>query len=83
MLQHRWKLELERLMTGQETLVLLGPVSAMAGRTRGLFRDHILLKADDRTHLSHALRTSVACLEEEYRTAGLKFVVDVDPVDMF
>ena len=80
---HRWKLELERFMTGQATLVMLGPVTAMAGRTRGLYRDHILLKADDCTHLSSAVRTSVACLEEEYRKARLKFIVDVDPVDMF
>ena len=80
---HRWKLELERFMTGQETLMMLGPVSAMAGRTRGLHRDHILLKADDCTHLSCAVRTTVACLEEEYRKARLKFIVDVDPVDMF
>ncbi len=78
-----WSMHLEQAKNGQGAIMMLGPVPAIAGRTRGLYRDHILLKGNDRTGLRQAVRDSVEHLEHKYRKGRLKFIVDVDPVDMF
>jgi primosomal protein N' (replication factor Y) len=78
----QWRKSLELSIQGQATLMMLGPVPAMGGRPRGHHRHQILVKGADRPLLCRGIRESVEKLEREYRKGQIKFVVDVDPVEM-
>jgi primosomal protein N' (replication factor Y) len=77
-----WKRTLERSLGGQETVTILGPVSSTGGRRRGRYRYQILVKGTDQVLLCRWVQQSVQKMEEEYRRGGIKFIVDVDPVEM-
>jgi primosomal protein N' (replication factor Y) len=67
---------------GPESIMLLGPVPSISGRPAGHHRYHILAKGLDRRALLEAVRQSVLTMEGQYKRGQLKFVIDVDPLDM-
>jgi primosomal protein N' (replication factor Y) len=78
----QWRKNLEQSIGGQEPVMILGPVPAMSGRPKGHHRHQMLVKAADRTLLCRGIRESVERMEREYRKGPIKFIVDVDPVEM-
>lgn len=78
----QWRTNLEQSISGQESVMILGPVPAMGGRPTGHYRHQILVKGADRTLLCRGIRDSVKRMERDYRKGRIKFVVDMDPVEM-
>jgi primosomal protein N' (replication factor Y) len=77
-----WKRALEQLPDGQDAIIVLGPVSTTGGRPKGRHRYQLLVKGADRTLLCRLVHQSVKKMERTYRTGGIKFIVDMDPVEM-
>lgn len=78
----QWRRGVEESAGGSHLLMMLGPVPSLGGRPKGYQRYHILAKGHDRDLLLDAVRASVQAMERAYKRGQLKFVVDVDPVDM-
>jgi primosomal protein N' (replication factor Y) len=77
-----WRTWLEQWNAGEHAIAILGPVPALGGRARGYHRCHMLVKGADRLMLRRAVRESVDHMESRYPSRQVKFIVDVDPVDM-
>ena len=77
-----WRKRLEQLSVNQEPILILGPVPTMGRRPNRFHRYQLLVKGTDRTLLCRRLHESVERMEREYRKGRIKFVVDVDPVEM-
>jgi primosomal protein N' (replication factor Y) (superfamily II helicase) len=77
-----WRKVFERVLGKQEPLMILGPVPAMGGRPAGQHRQQILVKGADRRLLCRSIHESVQGMEREYQKRRIKFVVDMDPVEM-
>ncbi len=77
-----WKSRLEGSLDGTASIALLGPVPAMGRLPKGHHRHQILVKGTDRPLLCRLIQGSVAHMEGAYRRGQVKFVVDVDPVEM-
>ena len=78
----RWKICLEESIGGEDSLTVLGPVPTIGMASRGRYRHQILVKGIDRALLCRRIQESVEKLESEYRKGEIKFVVDIDPVEM-
>ncbi len=78
----QWRTRLEQTIDREATVMILGPVPALGGRPRGHHRRQMLVKGADRPSLCRVIRDSVERMEREYKKGQIKFVVDVDPVDM-
>lgn len=77
----RWGAELEQTARDQQPLVVLGPVPATHRRPKGRQLYRILVKGTTLSALSRRIQESIQKIEREYRKGGIKFVVDIDPVD--
>jgi len=77
----RWGAELEQTAHDQKPLVVLGPVQAIHRRPKGRQQYRILVKGTARIALSRRIQESVQKMEREYRKEGIKFVVDIDPME--
>jgi len=77
-----WKQTLAQATDGSNALAILGPAPTTGGRRNGRHRLQILAKGADRAFLCGSVRHSIEKLEPAYRKTGVKFVVDVDPVEM-
>ncbi|HEU4684850.1 MAG TPA: primosomal protein N' [Nitrospira sp.] len=62
---------------------VLGPVPPPVKKLRGRFRRQILVKSAVREHGLHAVRSTIPELEKRYKNRGVKFDVDVDPIDVW
>jgi primosomal protein N' (replication factor Y) len=78
----QWKSCLEESLDGEKSITVLGPVPAMGRRQKGHHRHQILVKETDRARLCRRVQESVERVESDYRRGQIKFVVDIDPVDM-
>lgn len=78
----RWKHCLEESIREENTVTVLGPVSATGQKPKGSYRYQLLTKGTDRAVLCAHIRESVERLERQHRKTRIKFVVDMDPVDM-
>ena len=78
----QWKKSIEQSLVRQEPVMIVGPVPTMGGRPKGHHRYQMLVKGVDRTLLCRRIHESVERMEREYRKVRIKFVVDVDPVEM-
>jgi len=78
----RWVTHLETPVTGQESVRVLGPISVNKGRPQDRYQHRVLVKGMSHRGLRQRIRESVQTLEQEYRTAQVKFVVDIDPVEL-
>ena len=77
-----WKKRLEQPPVSHEPVMILGPVPTMGGRPKGFHRYQLLVKGTNRTLLCRRIHKSVERMECEYRKGRIKFVVDMDPVEM-
>jgi primosomal protein N' (replication factor Y) len=82
----RWA-KLLRSPRGQRTpasgeIVILGPIPASVTKLRGRHRWQLLVKSADGDAARQAVRRTLESLEESGRKQGLKFEVDVDPLEM-
>lgn len=77
-----WKRYLEKSVHGENTVTVLGPVPTTRQNPKGSSRYQLLAKGTDRTFLCACIRESVERLERDYRKRRIKFIVDMDPVDM-
>lgn len=78
----RWRVCLEQSVGSEKPLALLGPVPAMGKRPKGHHRLQTLVKGVDSAGLCRLVQKSVGQMEQEYRTKRVKFVVDIDPVEL-
>ena len=65
-----------------ESVQVLGPVPATMERRAGRVRAQLLLQAQSRPALHRALDHMLAALENERVSRGVRWHVDVDPVDL-
>ncbi|MBH0190950.1 MAG: hypothetical protein HP492_04125 [Nitrospira sp.] len=77
-----WKSCLEGSLEGSASITLLGPVTAMGRLPKGHYRHQILVKGTDCPLLCRLIQGSVERMEGTYRRGQVKFVVDIDPVEM-
>jgi primosomal protein N' (replication factor Y) len=78
----QWRRRLEGAVCGENAVTVLGPVPTLGRRPKGQHRWQLLAKAIDRALLGQSIRDSLVALEHDYRKRKVKFVVDMDPVDM-
>ncbi len=78
----QWKGRLEGSTDGAESITVLGPVPTTGRSLKGLYRFQILVKEADRARLCRLIRETVESMEAAYRNKQIKFVVDIDPIDM-
>jgi primosomal protein N' (replication factor Y) len=78
----QWKSRLEGALGGGASITLLGPVTIMGRRPKGHHRYQILVKGTDRARLCRLIQESVERMEDDYRKGRMKFVVDIDPIEM-
>lgn len=67
--------------SAEPSLDVWGPVPAPLARRAGRFRYQLLILADDRPRL-HAALSQLESWQGSRRTKGIRWSVDVDPVDM-
>lgn len=65
-----------------DDIVILGPIPASVEKLRGRHRWQLLVKSPDGNAARQAVTRTLAKVEEEGRSRGLKFDVDVDPLEM-
>lgn len=65
-----------------EALTVLGPVPAMMAKRKGLHCQHLLVKTNKRSVLQDALKTVLQKLESLAASHSVKWVLDVDPVEI-
>jgi primosomal protein N' (replication factor Y) len=78
----RWRMCLEQSVGGEAPPSMLGPVPAMGKRPKGHHRFQTLVKGADQAGLCRLIQKSVDTMEQEYRKKRVKFVVDIDPVEL-
>ncbi len=78
----QWKSRLEESDHGENRLSILGPVPTTGRRPIGHHRYQLLAKETDRALLCSRIRESVESMEHDYRKRRIKFIVDMDPIDM-
>lgn len=63
-------------------IMILGPIPSPVAKIRGRHRWQLLVKSVDATAARGTVKTTLDELEAKNRKGGLKFEVDVDPVEM-
>ena len=61
---------------------ILGPASALLARRADHFRAHVLVEADDRASLQRFLAAWLPRIEAESAPVGLRWSIDVDPLEV-
>lgn len=61
---------------------VLGPVSALLAKKKGLHCQHLLIKADKRSSLQHYLSLLIQQIEKFPTGEPVKWILDVDPVEV-
>ncbi|TAK72801.1 MAG: primosomal protein N', partial [Gammaproteobacteria bacterium] len=64
------------------TVTLLGPTPALLAKRKGLYCQHLLVKADKRSTLQELLKTILQQIEKLAPSSSVKWVLDVDPVEV-
>lgn len=63
-------------------VTLLGPVPALIAKRKGVYCQHLLVKADRRGTLQHLLKNVLQHIEKLSPGHSVKWVLDVDPVEV-
>ncbi|MBV9575229.1 MAG: primosomal protein N' [Gammaproteobacteria bacterium] len=66
----------------EETVTMLGPVPALLNKRKGLHCQHLLVKAHRRGLLQHFLKDMLGKIEALASQYAVKWVLDVDPVEI-
>lgn len=78
----RWVTHLEEFATDHDSVMVLGPIPVRKSRIQDRYQHRVLVKGTNLRGLQERIRESVQRLEREYGTARVKFVVDIDPVEL-
>lgn len=62
------------------SISMLGPIPDVISKKKGLFGQHLIVRAEKRAGLQHAIATLLNKLEERKESRTVKWVLDVDPV---
>lgn len=73
---------LEEIKSMLPEVSVLGPVPALLAKRKGLHCQHLLLKSNKRGVLQQALKTALQRLEGFTNQRAVKWVLDVDPVEV-
>lgn len=65
-----------------DAVTVLGPVPALIAKRKGLYCQHLLVKADKRSALQHFLKTILQQIEKRTASRPVKWILDVDPMEM-
>lgn len=65
-----------------DAVTLLGPISATVAKRKGLHCQHLLVKAEKRRDLQHYLKNILSHLEKSASFSSVKWIVDVDPIEV-
>ena len=63
-------------------VTLLGPVPALMTKKKGLYSQHLLVKSDRRGALQNLLKNSLQQIEKLAKEQPVKWILDVDPVEV-
>lgn len=74
--------EIKNLCPETSSINLFGPIDALLSKRKGLFRKHLLVKADKRHHLQRFLNHLILQIEQHYKNFPVKWTIDVDPVEV-
>jgi primosomal protein N' (replication factor Y) len=72
----------EMLPVASESFSLLGPVSALMAKRKGLYCQHLLVKTHKRSVLQQALKAILHQLENLAASYSVKWILDVDPYEI-
>lgn len=72
----------EMLEQTKNKIKVLGPVPAMMAKRKGLYCQHLIVKADKRSELQNLLKTILQKIEGISAHQAVKWVLDVDPVEV-
>ncbi len=66
----------------KETITVLGPVSAVIAKRKGLYCQQLLIKSNQRGVLQQFLKKLLMEIEKQPAKQSVKWVLDVDPVEV-
>lgn len=66
----------------ENKITILGPVPALINKRKGLYCQHLLVKANHRGLLQHFLKAILEKIEGLAHNHAVKWVLDVDPVEV-
>ncbi|OGT41070.1 MAG: hypothetical protein A3F13_07380 [Gammaproteobacteria bacterium RIFCSPHIGHO2_12_FULL_40_19] len=75
-------LHIKTLSIDIPTINMLGPVSALLSKRKGLFRKHLLIRAAKRQALQTFLKQLIQQIENFGKSYPVKWTLDVDPVEI-
>ncbi len=64
------------------SLNLLGPVPAILAKRKGYYCQHLLVKANERKTLQQFLKQALAKIEQSKLNRSVRWIVDIDPVEV-
>lgn len=65
----------------RQSVRLIGPISAAMARRAGLYRSQLIVQASDRRHVATAAAALNAAAQTLKNPSGLRWFMDIDPVD--
>ncbi len=65
-----------------DAITVLGPVPAMIAKRKGLYCQHLLFKTNKRSSLQQFLKNILQKIDDLSSSHGVKWVLDVDPVEV-
>lgn len=68
--------------TLDETITVLGPIPAFIAKRKGLYCQHLLVKANRRGLLQDFLKNMLEKMDEMTNHPSVKWILDVDPVEI-
>jgi primosomal protein N' (replication factor Y) len=74
--------QLKLAITPLDTASILGPVPALVAKRKGLHCQQLLVKATKRSTLQGYLKSILSTIDTMPRVSGIKWLLDVDPVEM-
>lgn len=73
---------IKTLCTEPKVVTVLGPITALMSKRKGLFRKHLLIRASERPLLQQFLKQLIQQIETLIKTYPVKWIIDVDPVEL-
>lgn len=66
----------------EQGVLVFGPLPPLMEKRAGVFRSQIILQSSSRNALKNVLTQWLATIAKQKKTFGLKWVLDVDPIEM-
>lgn len=65
-----------------DAVSIMGPVPALLGKRKGFYRKHLLVRSNKRSTLQHFLKNILQQIEKQPKSYPVKWVLDVDPIEV-